>query len=456
MIPALIIAGLILLNGLFVAAEFAIVGSPRAAIERRAGEGSRMAGFVHKVLENARQQDRYIATAQLGITSASLALGMYGEHLLAEWLAHQLEALGDLRWIGAHTLASILAVTFLTYLHVVLGEMVPKSLALQTPSGVAMAVAVPMRVIQLIFFPFVAALNGIGNGLIRLMGIRRTAGGEERYRTADELAFIVAESRAGGLLAREPARVIQELLEFGELTAGDVLVPRTRMVALPLGAETAEVARILDSERHTRYPVMDGGPDQIIGVVHVKDLLASLPTTGRLTRELVREAPFIPATLALDQILAAMRGARSHLAVVMDEHGGTAGILTLEDLFEEVVGEIGDPGDTATLQRDAGGTLRAAGTARLDEVGEALGLALEHDEVNTVSGLVIAVLGRPPAVGDRVHYDGIDLEVTAVRDRGVRQVSVARNERDVAPARAAEASAAEGSAEAEAEEDEAT
>ncbi|HSH46504.1 MAG TPA: hemolysin family protein [Longimicrobiales bacterium] len=426
MIPSLIIAGLIILNGLFVAAEFAIVGSPRARIEQLAREGNRLAGFVHRVLGNARRQDRYIATAQLGITSASLALGMYGEHLLAEWLARQLEGLGDLRWIPAHSVASVAAVTFLTYLHVVIGEMVPKSLALQTPARVAMVVAVPMRVIELAFYPFVVALNGLGNGLVRLMGIRRTAGGEERYRTADELAFIVAESRAGGLLAREPARVIQELLEFGDLTAGDVLVPRTRMVALPLGADGADVARILETERHTRYPVTDGGPDQIIGVVHVKDLLAALPVDGRLTRDLVREAPFIPATFPLDRILAAMRGARSHLAVVMDEHGGTAGILTLEDLFEEVVGEIGDPGESATLQRAADGSLRAAGTARLDELGEALGREMEHEEVNTVSGLVIATLGRPPLVGDRVRHEGVELEVTAVRDRGVRQVSVLR------------------------------
>lgn len=426
MIPALIIAGLILLNALFVAAEFAIVGANRVAVERRAEEGSRLAGLVHKVLQDALEQDRYIATAQLGITSASLALGMYGEHLLAEWLALQLEHLGAVRWIGAHAVASVVAVAFLTYLHVVLGEMVPKALALQSPVGAAMAVAAPMRVVELVFYPLVVALNGIGNGVLKLFGIERTVGGEEATRTSDELGFIVAESRAGGLLAHEPARVVQELLEFGELTAGEVMVPRTRMNALPLGADIETVHGMVVDDRHTRYPVHDGDPDQILGVVHVKDLLKSLPARGRLERDLVREVPFLPATDPLDRVLAVMRRKQAHMAVIMDEHGGTAGIVTLEDLFEEVVGEIGDITEETPVRWEASGDLRVSGMARLDELGEALGLVLEHPEVDTVSGLVLTVLGRPAAVGDRVEHEDVEIEVTAVRGRGVGEVRVVR------------------------------
>ena len=425
MIPALIVAVLIVLNGLFVAAEFAIVGAPRMAIERLARKGNRLARFVRKTLRDAREQDRYIATAQLGITSASLALGMYGEHMLAEWIGHQLEGLGALQWIGAHTLASIVAVAFLTYLHVVFGEMVPKSLALQSPALVAMTVAVPMRALELAFYPLVVALNGIGNGVLKLFGVDRTAGGEERYRTADEIAFIVAESRAGGMLAREPALVIQELLEFGDLTAGEVMVPRTRMASIPVGADAAMLAETLREHSHTRYPVIDGTPDEIVGVVHVKDLLKDPGL--RLEAEMVRPALFVPATEPLDEVLAEMRRTQSHMAVVMDEHGGTAGIVTLEDLFEEVVGELGDPAELAAVHRDASG-IRVGGTARLDELGQALGVELEHDEVDTVSGLVLYELGRPPAVGDRITYEGIGLEVTAVRGRGVQEARVLPSE----------------------------
>ncbi len=424
MIPALIVALLIFLNGLFVAAEFAIIGSSRPAFERAARKGDRLAGLVHRVLRDARQQDRYIATAQLGITSASLGLGMYGEHLLAEWLAHQLEVLGALRWVGAHALASVLAVAFLTYLHVVLGEMVPKSLALQAPGTTARVIAVPMRVVEVTLYPLVLALNGIGNGILALLGVERSAMTEESYRTSDELSFIVAESRAGGLLAREPARIIQELLEFSDLSAGEVMVPRTQVVAFPLGAGKTEVADSLATDRHTRYPVYEGSVDEIVGFVHVKDLLGRLRTGGTVDRSFVRDLPFIPATEPLDRVLGALRRTRSQMAVVIDEHGGTAGILTLEDLFEEVVGDIADPGERPAIRTDAEGRVTVAGTVRLDELGEALGLVLEHEDVDTVSGLVIARLGRPPAVGDRITHEHVVLEVSAVRGRGVQEARV--------------------------------
>ena len=426
MIPTLIVTGLIVLNGLFVAAEFAIIGTPRPAIARAARKGNRMARLVHGVINHPREQDRYIATAQLGITSASLALGMYGEHLLAEWIAGQLEGVGGprIRWISAHALASGLAIAFLTYLHVVLGEMVPKSLALQAPARVAMAIAVPMRLLQIILYPLVLGLNGIGNGLLRLFGVDRAAGSGEGARTIDELSFIVAESRAGGLLEREPARIVQELLEFAELTAGEVMVPRTRVVAFPLGTDRTEVARVLAAERHTRFPVYDGSMDEVVGVVHVKDLLSRLHEGGVLDTSLAREVPFVPATEPLERVLAMLRRSRSHMAVVMDEHGGTAGLLTLEDLFEEVVGEIADAGERPALHAGDDGRITAAGTVRLDELGEALGLGLEHEEVDTVSGLIIAKLGRPPVVGDRAEHDGVVLEVTAVRGRGVQSAVV--------------------------------
>ncbi|MDX1673962.1 MAG: hemolysin family protein [Longimicrobiales bacterium] len=424
MIPTLIIATLIVLNGVFVAAEFAIIGSPRAAIQRKARAGHRLARLVQDVLRDPREQDRYIATAQLGITSASLALGMYGEHLLAEWLAHQLEPIGALQWIGVHAVASVLAVAFLTYLHVVLGEMVPKSLALQAPGRVAMAIAVPMRIIETALYPLVVALNGLGNGILKLVGVERSTVSEEHYRTADELSFIVAESRAGGLLAREPARIVQELLEFAELTAGEVMVPRIRVTAFGLGADRTTVVEALAADRHTRYPVYDGGIDEIIGVVHVKDLLAGLRDGGRLDRGMVREVPFVPATEPLDRVLAVLRRTRSQMAVVLDEHGGTAGVLTLEDLFEEVVGDIADPGETPAIRRDEAGRVHAAGTVRLDELAEELGLVLEHDEVDTLSGLVLTLLGRPPAIGDRVEHEDVVLEVSAVREKGVQEVRV--------------------------------
>jgi CBS domain containing-hemolysin-like protein len=203
-------------------------------------------------------------------------------------------------------------------------------------------------------------------------------------------------------------------------------VPRTRMATLQLGARIEDVAGLLTERPHTRYPVIQDNPDHVLGCVHVKDLLRAFPQRIELGLELVREMPFLPATAPLDRVLADLRNARAQMAVVMDEHGGTAGIVTLEDLFEEVVGEVGDSRSGEPVQRDHTGVIRAAGTARLDELGAALGLSLEREDVDTVSGLVIGTLGRPARVGDVVDLDGLVLAVTAVHGRGVQEVRVVR------------------------------
>ena len=425
LIPILIITVLILLNALFVAAEFAIVGAPRAAIERRAADGDAVARLVAAILRDPRKQDRYIATAQLGITVASLGLGMYGEHVLAEWIGHGLTGLGPLRAAAAHSLASVLAVAILTYFHIVVGEMIPKSLALQSADRAALAVTPVMLWIQRVVILPVMALNAFGNALLRLVGINRFAATGEHYRTPEELQFIVRESQAGGMLRQESAEVVQELLAFGDLTAGEVMIPRVRVVGIPEGALAEQMLRILRRTPHTRYPVYRGSLDHIVGVVHIKDILRRIPNRRALRREEVREVPFIPETAAMDTVLAAMRRANSQMAVVMDEHGGTAGVITIEDLFEEVVGEIEEGGTQAPeIHRDAEGRLRVAGTVRIEEVGEELGLVLEHPEVDTVSGLVLAELDRPPAVGDAVEYDDVRFEVTAVEGHGVSECAV--------------------------------
>jgi CBS domain containing-hemolysin-like protein len=421
----LVIFALIALNALFVAAEFAIVGAPKAVIDRLAREGHWVARRVKKVLEDRRQQDRFIATAQLGITLASLGLGMYGEHLLAAYLAGHFERLGAGQWIAAHTVGSVVAIAILTYFHIVLGEMIPKSIALQQPERTVLWVAPVIRMVQIGLYPVVLLLNGIGNGLLRLFGVRRDVPSQEHYRHPEELAYLVRESAAGGLLRTESASVVQELFEFGELTAREVMVPRVHIVGVPLGLDVESIRGLLTSSLHTRYPVYEESIDYIVGVVHVKHLLRCLADQRPLRREDVRAAPFVPVGVAVDQVLAAMAEARSQLAVVLDEHGGTAGIVTVEDLFEEVVGEFGeDPTERPEVFRDAENRLHVAGTVRLDEVGRALGVVLEHEEVDTAGGLVMTLLGRPPRLGESVVYDNVRFEVAAVDRRAVDEVIV--------------------------------
>jgi CBS domain containing-hemolysin-like protein len=424
-VPIVIIILLVVANGLFVAAEFAIVGAPRASIDHQASQGSRLAQRVARILEDPQQQDRYIATTQIGISVASLGLGMYGEHILAEWIAHWLEPYDDNPWVAAHAIASVAAVGILTYLHIVIGEMVPKALALQSADRTVLYVSPFIEALEVAIKPLVIGLNAIGNGLLRLIGVRREIEAE-RYHTPEELEFIVRESQEGGMLRGESGQILRELFEFGDLTAGEVMVPRVLLVGIPLGAEPDELRALVRSHPHTRYPVHNGDLDNIVGSLHIKQVLRLLVTNRPVTARDPRPLPYIPGPTPVDEVVAAMRRYRAQMAVVMDQHGGTAGLVTIEDLFEEVVGEIEEGRSSASVTREAPDRVRVRGTVRLTEMGEALGCSLEHDKVTTVSGLVLLLLRRPAVVGDVVHWSGLRIEVTAVIGRGVAEALVTK------------------------------
>lgn len=425
MIAFLIITALILLNGLFVAAEFAIVGAPRSAIDKRAADGHALARVVQGVLRDPRKQDRYIATAQLGITLASLGLGMYGEHVVADAVYGLLGGSGVPGWLASHALASVIAVAILTYFHIVIGEMVPKSLALQYAEPMVLWITPPMLWTKNMLFPIVYALNGVGNLLLKGLGINRQVAHADQYYTPEELQLIVQESEELGVLRAESSQMLQELFEFGDLTAGQVMVPRVRVDGIPVGAEPEELREILPSSPHTRYPVYQNDLDQIVGMIHIKDVLGLLWREETLRETHARPVPIVPETAPLDTVLTMMRRENAQLAVVIDEHGGTSGIVTLNDLVEEVVGEIEEgPMSTPQVHRDSKGRLRVPGTLRLDELGQEFDLELGHPDVDSVSGLVLMLLGRPPRLGDSVRYDRLLFEVIAVKGRGVDECAV--------------------------------
>jgi CBS domain containing-hemolysin-like protein len=425
-IPAGIILLLVIANGLFVAAEFAIVGASRASIEHQASQGHRLAQRVAHVLEDPRRQDRYIATTQVGISVASLGLGMYGEHVMAEWLAVHLEPLGVSAWIAAHTLASIIAVAALTYLHIVIGEMVPKALALQRAERTALFVTPIIQGIQSALLPAIIALNAIGNGLLALFGIKRQEVSSERYHTTEELQFIVEESQEGGMLRGESGRILRELFEFGDLTAGEVMVPRVMLSGIQVGTTPSALEHIVRQSPHTRYPVFAGDLDNIVGSLHIKQVLRHLIAGRPVTARDARRLPYVPGPMPLDEVIATMRRYRAQMAVVMDQHGGTAGLVTMEDLFEEVIGDIQEGTGRTSIVREGRDRIRARGTVRLEEAGAALGCTIEHPKVTTLSGLVLVLLGRPAAVGDVATWQNVRIEVAAVAGRGVADAIVTR------------------------------
>ncbi|WPL18440.1 Hemolysin C [Thiorhodovibrio winogradskyi] len=420
----LIVLALVALNGLFVAAEFAIISSPRTAMVARAEAGDRRAKAVALTLEDPNRLDRYVATAQLGITFASLGLGMYGEHQLAHLFEGWLAALG-LSETGAsltsHGLASVLAIGLITYLHIVLGEMIPKALALSQAQQVALWVNAPMRVIGLLLFPLVHGLNRAGILLLRLVGVER-AHSAQHYLNPDELELVARESQLGGLLSEETGRVFRELADFSEVTAEQAMVPRVFTQGLPIDASDAQLREILKQHRHTRYPVYRGDLDHILGTVHIKDLLGLLREGRGLDPAVVRETAYLPETATLDDVLAGMAKTRNQMIVVMDEHGGTAGILTIEDICVEAIGEIEEGADDVPDVRPVGpDRYQVEGTLRLDRLGDVIERELEHPEVETVSGLILSELGRPPRKGDRIQWNDLLFEVVRVHGHGVKQ-----------------------------------
>jgi CBS domain containing-hemolysin-like protein len=357
-IAILVICLLLALNAIFVAAEFAIVGVPKAALEKAASEGSTAAARVVSVLRDPRGQDRYIATAQLGITVASLGLGMYGEKALADWIITELVVAGAPSWLAAHAIAGTLAVIVLSYFHIVLGEMVPKGIALARADRAALWLTPIVLITQKAVYPLVALLNGAANLILRVIGIKRHFG-VHQYTPA-ELQQIVRHAQRVGTLERESASFVDELIEFGDRTAREVMVPRVHLRGIEVGADLDALKAAVIDAPHARYPVYARDLDHIVGMVHIKDIARRLHDGRALTQSDIRRIPFLPGSATLDSVLQAMRDARVQMAVIMDEHGGTDGILTTEDLFEEVVGDITDaPSDESrSSARNSSASLR--------------------------------------------------------------------------------------------------
>ncbi|WP_396207790.1 hemolysin family protein [Gemmatimonas sp.] len=416
---------LVLLNAFFVAAEFALVAVRRSRIDQMAAEGDSSAVVVQRALS---QLDRYISGTQLGITLASLALGWIGEPAVAVLVDIALRQVGITPEPGAvHTGAGI-AVAFLviTFLHIVLGELAPKSIALARPEGVSRLVARPLMLFSRAMSPFIAMLNGTANRLLALVGVEPVSEGEHVH-SPEELRLLVMQARAHGTLDESDSAMLAGVFDFHNKRALDVMRPRTEMVAIAEDVELAELREILRRERYSRYPVYRDTADDVVGVFLAKDFwLAEHPEAFSL-REHLREPLFVPATRAAERVLDDLRRTRAHLAVVLDEYGGTAGIVTMEDLVEEVVGDIADEYDP--LSRDAllfDGVLELAGSMSLVDVRSDHKLPIPEGDWSTLGGYAFAALGRLPKVGDRVSYPGGELEVVAMDGRRVAALRVHR------------------------------
>lgn len=420
----LLVLLLVLLNAFFVAAEFALVAVRRSRIDQMAADGDRSAQVVQRALS---ELDRYISGTQLGITLASLALGWIGEPAVAVLVDRALLAVGITPSPGAAHTAAGIAVAFLviTFLHIVLGELAPKSIALAKPEGVSRVVARPLMLFSQAMSPFIGVLNGTANRMLAAVGIAPVSEGGGHVHSPEELRLLVMQARAHGVLEESDSAMLAGVFDFHNKKVLDVMRPRTDMVAIAEDIEIDELVEVLRRERYSRYPVYRDTPDDVVGVFLAKDFwLAEHPQSFVLSEHL-REPLFVPATRAAERVLDDLRRTRAHLAVVLDEYGGTAGIVTLEDLVEEVIGDISDEYDP--LSRDAllhDGVLELAGSMSLVDVRSDHKLPIPEGDWSTLGGYAFARLGRLPKVGDRVDYPDGELEIVAMDGRRVAALRV--------------------------------
>jgi CBS domain containing-hemolysin-like protein len=419
------VLALVLLNGFFVAAEFALVGARRSKLQEMSDAGDRLSKLAMKALEHL---DRYISATQLGITIASLALGWVGEPVVAEMIDSILGAFGVQPGPGAtHTAAGItVGFAVITFLHVVYGELAPKTIALVMPERLSGWVALPLMLFARIMMPFIALLNGTANASLRLFGIKPMS--ESRHvHSPEELRMLVMQARAHGTLDESDSAMLAGVFDFHEKKVQDVMRPRTEMVALPIDANEGEVRETLSRERYSRYPVYQESLDDVVGVFLAKDYWLHDRKTAFSLREFVRDPLYVPATRPAVRVLDDLRKTRAHMAVVLDEYGGTAGIVTMEDLIEEVIGDIADEYDMVARESvEVNGVLELAGNLSLIDVRSDHRVTIPEGDWTTLGGYVFARLGRIPRVGDRVVFPGGDLEVIAMDGRRVAGVRVNR------------------------------
>ena len=425
------VIALVLANGFFVAAEFSLVSVRRTRIAELVAQGDLKAKWVNRALENP---DRVIAATQLGITLASLGLGWIGEPAIAHLIEPLIDKFPTAAQSGiSHSISSGLAFIMITFLHVVVGELAPKSIALQNPEKTSLVVAQPTIWTEVLFKPAIWALNGAGNGLLRLIGINPVSG-HELLHSVEELKMLVSASAEGGVVQEQQGEMLTAIFDLNVQVVRQMMVPRTEIQAVEADTPLEDILQLVTEWTYTKYPVYENDLDQIIGILHVKDLLhyiygakkETTPKNKQTARSLMREAMFVPEAISIDILLHRFRDNRQHIAIVLDEFGGTAGLVTLEDLLEEIVGEVSDQfdSDTPEIQKMENGLVLIDGMTLIEDVNEQLGLYLNDPDYDTIAGYMLGRLGRIARIGDTVDTDNLRLRVEVMDNLRIAQISL--------------------------------
>ena len=413
---------LVAANGFFVAAEFALVGARRTRIDKMAADGNRRARLAGTAITHL---DHYISATQLGITLASLGLGWVGESTLAVIFIEAFDGLpAPYDILAGHTVASAIAFSLITVLHIVLGELAPKSVALLFPETVSLWTSGPLIVFSRIFTPFIHLLNGSANLLLRALGLR-AATEMERVHRPEEIEMILDQTYESGFLSKEPVEMIRGVFDLSETVVGEVMTPRTEVVAVPAAYSVDEATDVMIAHGHSRLPVYEDNLDHVVGLVLAREVWRAQRSGVKELAEVVRPATFVPEGKSVEDLLRDMQTDRIHMAVVVDEFGGTAGIVTMEDLVEEIVGEIRDEHeeDHDEILETAQATLLSGGVTVTD-VNERYELALPEEDYTTIGGYVMGRLGRIARPGDEAEFDQGRVRVLAMDGRRIVRVAL--------------------------------
>ncbi len=412
---------LVFANGFFVAAEFSIVTVRKTRVDQLVAEGHWGARAVRRAVSDP---DSYIAATQLGITMASIGLGWIGEPALASLIQPLLNTVpASLQEPTAHSIAVALSFTLITALHIVLGELAPKTVAIERSEKTALWVVKPTEVFMRVFWPFIRLLNGMGRAVVRLLGMR-SRGGHAMVHSEEELKMLVTASQEAGVLEEQEEQMLHRVFGFADLTADQVMVPRTELVALEVSAPTDQLLETLTRSGYPRLPVYRGNLDTIVGILHVTDVVKAMASGARDIHPgaLVREAVTVPQTIGADEVLATISRRRVREAIVIDEYGGTAGMVTFESLMERIVGDLNAGSGGGRILPHEDGSAEIDGLTLVPDVNERFILNIDEDTYTTVGGYVMGRLGRRARVGDTFEVAGRTMRVTGVDGLRVSRV----------------------------------
>ncbi len=418
---------LVFLNGFFVAAEFSLVKVRKTRLAELSEAGSKRAS---KALDVTSRLDSYLSACQLGITLASLGLGWLGEPAIATLLEPLFIEVAGWSAVLTHTIASLIAFTIITFLHIVLGELVPKSLAIQRSDQTALATAGSLKAFYRAFYPVIGALNWVANVILKIFDIH-PANEADLAHSEEELRMLVDVSQKHGFLDKMEGTLLDNVFEFSDRVAGEVMIPRQDMICMYLQDTPEEIFKVAQEYGHTRYPLCDDDKDNIVGLIHIRDLLL-LGENSNITdiSKLKREVLIVPETVPISHLIQKMRSLRTHMAVVADEFGGTAGLITIEDIIEELIGEIYDEfdQDDPDIKKISDFEFELNGRVLLEDVTELTGISLDEQEVLTVGGYIFARLGSKPKKGDSINVGDHVFQVLEVAGTRILKVKILKKQ----------------------------